>query len=414
MLRARSVGLLLVLPVLGIVVWHLNKGGIYTVTALTPVPELDAFVHTRPNVPIVFTSRSDDSSFHAAAPEGEGFAYPGTIPWAAREGRLRMLDVTGHVYELTWGERLANGETLIDVMSPAITLDGARILFAGRQAAPDAGHWRIYELELKTGAITQKTGGREDKGCSMLPPMRYKADGTTLDSEVRRRIDFDDVDPTDLGDGTFAFASSRIPDLGRDHSVRATQIWLWQAGKAKPHALTANRNNDRWPVYTSAHNVTFSSWSRNREAVTADRSGVEPVRPGQRYATNPTDHWLASEVASNGSHFGYAIKSQEPVWRPRPLFNGRLVFMTATPSQPSRYRLAQADWGYIRAAPSSLSAGMTFPNAGGARLLFGPERDLANEGISAGCPSPCPSGPGMKLRKKFAGSCYPGSRNTVG
>ena len=198
-----------------------------------------------------------------------------------------------------------------------------------------------------------------------MPPMRFSKDGAVLSNEARCRMDYDDVDPIDLGDNSFAFASSRIPDLGRDHAVRATQVWIWPAGETEPQALTANRNNDRWPIYTTGR-ITFSSWSRNREAVTADRSDIQPVVPGQSYATNPTDNWLASEAMPNGAHFGYAIKSQEPVWRPRPLFNGRMSFMTSVPSEPGRFRLAQADWGYIRAVPSSLSAGMSLPKLEGA------------------------------------------------
>jgi hypothetical protein len=389
MLYSRIKWVFFTLAVVGIVAWQLERRGARTTTSLAPAPELGAFVYVKPTVPIVFTSRLDTSSFQAAAPEGEGFVYPGTIPWAAREGRLRLLDVTGQVYELTWDKPLPDGETLVDVMSPSISLDGTRVLFAGRRAAPDAGRWRIYELELRTGAIKQKTGGPGDKGCSLLPPMRFAKDGSVLPPEARCRTDFDDIDPIDLGDNSFAFASSRIPDLGRDHAVRATQIWIWPAGEKDPHALTANRNNDRWPIFTTGR-ITFSSWSRNREVVTADRSDIQPVVPGQSYATNPTDNWLASEATPNGGHFGYAIKSQEPVWRPRPLFNGRMSFMTSVPSEPGRFRLAQADWGYIRAVPSSLSAGMSLPNLEGAKLYFGPQSDSENRQLSAGCPSPYP------------------------
>ena len=390
MLRLRVKWLLLMLPVVGIAVWCYRWSGVPTSISLTPTAELEPYVRSRPTTPIVFTSRSDASSFQAAASEREGFVYPGAIPWAAREGRLRLLDATGHVYELTWGKVQSDGGTLIDVMSPSVSLDGSRVLFAARQAAPDAGRWRIYECDLKTGAIQQKSGGPEDKGCTLAPPMRYSSNQTILASEVRCRIDYDDVDPIDLGGGSFAFASSRIPDLGRDHAVRATQIWLWRSGTSEPRPLTANRNNDRWPAYTFGHNIAFSSWSRNREAVTSDRSEIQPVVPGQTYVTNPTDNWLASEVTPNNSHFGYAIKSDEPVWRPRPLFNGRLCFMTSTPNEPGRFRLAQADWGYIRSAPSSLSSGMSFPSVQGAKLLFGAARDKENRELSAGCPSPSP------------------------
>ena len=95
--------------------------------------DLRSFVRSHPDVPVVFTSRSEPASFQAAPPEAEGFTYPGQVPWAAAEGRLRLLDTDGKVYELTWGRELPDGGTLIDVMSPSVTLDGKRVLFAGRK-----------------------------------------------------------------------------------------------------------------------------------------------------------------------------------------------------------------------------------------------------------------------------------------
>jgi hypothetical protein len=363
---------------------------------LTPtraVPEavsLRAFVRGRPPVPVVFTSRTEPASFEAAAPEAEGSTYPGTTPWVAREGRLRRLDPDGKVYELTWGRALPDGGTLIDVMSPSVCLDGTQVLFAGRRAPPDAGRWRIYEVRLDGSGLRQLTGGPDDPGCVALPPLRFAAAGTRLGDAERRQLDYDDVDPTDLGPNGFAFASSRMPDLGRDHARRATQIWVWPPGEAGPRAVSANRNNDRWPVLLASDLIAFSLWSRNREAVTADRSDVRPVSRGGDFATAPADRWMAARVMANGAQVGYAVKSAEPVWRARPLFNGRLAFMTDGPG--GRLRLAQADWGYIRSAPSTLPAGDELPNRGGAGLTFGPDRDAEGRELTAGCPAPCPGG----------------------
>jgi hypothetical protein len=354
--------------------------------------ELRPFVAGRPPVPVVFTSRAEPASFEAPAQEAEGFRYPGTISWASREGRLRLLDTGGRVYELTWGRELPEGGTLIDVMSPSVSLDGKTILFAGRKAPPDPGRWKIFRVGVDGQGLTRLTGGADDPGCVALPPLRFAADGSRLADGDRTRLDFDDVDPADLGDGAFAFASSRIPDLGRDHSRRATQIWVWRAGAASPEPLSANRNNDRWPYLMSADLIVFSLWSRNREAVTEDRSEVVPVTPGGTYATEPTDRWMAARVAPNGTRLGYAVKSDESVWRPRPLFNGRLTFMTPWPGEEGRLRLAQADWGYIRSAPSSLPAGERMGNKAGAKLDFGPAAGADGRELSAGCPSPCPGG----------------------
>ena len=79
------------------------------------------------------------------------------VPWAAREGRLRLLDRDGRLFELTWGRRLPDGSTLVDVMSPSVSLDGGRILFAGRKGEHD--RWRIYEVRVDGSGLKPLTGG---------------------------------------------------------------------------------------------------------------------------------------------------------------------------------------------------------------------------------------------------------------
>lgn len=351
--------------------------------------ELRASVLFQPDVPIVFTSRTETASFEASAPEADGFHYPGTIPWAAHEGRLRLLTSGGRLYELTWDRRLPDGGTLIDVMSPTITTNGTHVLFSGRRAAPDPGHWRIYRIAISGHGLEQLTGGSDDPGCRFAPPMRYSADGSLMDEVDRKRVDYDDVDPADDGAGGFFFASSRLPDLGRDHTRRATQIWYWPKNGA-PNPLSANRNNDRWPFLAPDNVVLFSAWSRNREAVTSGEDDIRPVALGGPFATRPTDVWFGARVYPDGTQFGYAIKMNEPVWRPRPLFNGRVAFMTSAAG--GGLRLAQADWGYLRAAPSSLANGSEMPRQVGGTLVFGPERDDAGRPITSATPSPSPGG----------------------
>ena len=257
-----------------------------------------------------------------------------SIPWKAGEGRLRLL--------------VTDGGTLVDVMSPSVTLDGKRVLFAGRKAGPDAGRCRIDRVDIDGGNLKPLTGGSDDAGSGAVPPLRFAAaDGTTMSVDARRRLDSDDVDPADLGPNGFAFASSRVPDLGRDHARRSTQIWTWPGGAA-PAPLSANRNKYRRPTLIAGDIILISLWSRTREAVTADRADVRPASEGGESSTAPSDRWMAARFMTNGATFGSAVESVEPVWRPRPLFDGRVAFMTATPAGPGRLRLAQAD-----GAPSS-------------------------------------------------------------
>ena len=374
-----SLALFALLAVGGLVRW--------AVSGVAEAKELRPFVHQSPSVSVVFTSRTTNAPTRPATPEGEGFTFPGSIPWAAPEGRLRRLDPDGTVYELTWGRPLPDGGTLVDVMSPSITLDGERILFAGRRASPDPGRWRIYEVGVNGSGLRQLTGGPDDPGCIALPPMRYAVDGSQLPPDERKRIDYDDVDPTDCGLSGLAFASSRLPDFGRDHSRRATQIWLRPVGDPSPTPLTANRNNDRWPYLVRDDVLLFSLWSRNREVISTDGRELVPYGECPEPATNPTDQWIGARVMLDGSQFGYAVKPTGPVWRPRPLFNGRIAFATGT---VDRMRLAQADWGYLRAAPSSLAAGSRLPPQAGDDYFYGPSRDADGVELSADSPSPCP------------------------
>jgi len=66
-----------------------------------------------------------------------------------------------------------------------------------------------------------------------------------------------------------------------------------------------------------------------------------------------------------GGHFGMLVKPAEPVWRPRPLFNGRIAFMT-------RSGIAQAEPGLIANAPSALAVGTALPGAAESGLYPGP------------------------------------------
>ena len=288
-------------------------------------PRLRAFVHSRPPVPVVFTSRTEPASFDAAAPEGEGFTAPGQRLWAAREGRLRKLTPAGTVHELTWGKPLPDGGTLIDVMSPSISIDGERILFAGRRA-DGHGRFRLYEVGVDGTGLRALTGGPDDAGCVAAPPLRWTADGSSIPLVERQATDYDDVDPVELNfaDRRIVFVSSRTPDLGRDHARRSTTLWVRHADGRKEPA-SANRNNDRWPYLLTSGYLGFSLWSRNREVVTADRTDI---RPGETGASVPADGWLGAFTQMPGGHFGMLVKPAVPVWRPRPLFANRLTFMT--------------------------------------------------------------------------------------
>ena len=113
-------------------------------------------------------------------------------------------------------------------MSPSVSLDGKRVLFAGRKGGHDPGRFRLYEVAVDGTGLRQLTGGPDDDGCAAVPPMRWRADGTVIPDAERRAIDYDDVDPVELNftDRRIAFVSSRTPDLGREHARRSTTLWV--------------------------------------------------------------------------------------------------------------------------------------------------------------------------------------------
>jgi hypothetical protein len=360
-------------------------------------PRLTPYVSAGVEYPVVFTSRSGPASFRAAPGRGEGFAAPGQSQWQEREGRLRVLTTGGRVRELTWGKPLAVGGTLVDVMSPSVSPDARTVAFAGRRAGE---RFRIYSVPVAGGPVEQLTGLPDDSGCSALPPLRFAADGTRLPDTERRRLDYDDIDPTLLPDGTLFFASSRTPDLGgRDR--RATQLWRKEPGKP-PAQHTATRASDRWPFLTTGREVLFTLWSRQDEVVAADGTGLvrhDPPAPG---LTAPADRWVAVTVTASSESFGQAVKVAVPTWRVRPLFTSDLAYMTTQPGSPTpftpanehpetaRLRVAKSKYGQVASAPSALAAGDVYPTLAEPPVVYAPAATADGRAWSLATPSPLP------------------------
>ncbi len=404
MLRKRrlvtlSLFTLLLLSLVGVACW-------YFVLRDTGDPRLNQHVRNTPPVPIVFTSRTDPASFRAGASlgdysnEGKAIRGYGQPQWQAREGRLRILTTSGKVRELTWEKKLPDGGTLIDVMSPSISPNGKTVYFAGRRTDADGGRFRIYSVGIDGSDLKQITGGANDTGCVRTPPLRFGENGEKLSDEQRKKIDFDDIDPTTLADGTLIFASSRQPDTGgRDR--RATQIWIKEL-KGTPRSLTANRSNDRWPYIAADRSIIFSLWSYQPEVINA--AGTELVRhnPPKAESTAPADRWFGANITPSGESFSQVLKVTQPVWRPRPLASGNIVFMTPDPTlgapfsssnenpESQRLLVAQGPQGYVDSAPSSLAVGSVLPEPVTSQLKWLSAHNEQNRPLSLATPSPLP------------------------
>lgn len=352
---------------------------------------LGAFVSKRLPHPVVFTSRNNLSAFEAAPAEGMGLKYPGQGEFQAA-GKLRLLTPDGRVLELTWNRALPDGTTLVDALSPSISPDGKRVLFAGRKSHPSHGRFRIFEITLSDYSIRQITGLEGDPGCGRLPPMRHDAAGALLPDPVRMKTDFDDIDPIELAgeERTLVFASSREPDLGRDHSRRSFQIWRWEKNSQVPVPMTANRNTDRWPWQLSSNLVAFSMWSRNREVVAGDGSEIIPFSAGDSQLTRPTDQWQAMFLHPMGEQFGLLAKGRFSLFRPRALENGDLAFMAkGEPDKGIRYRVGVCPPGWVGAAPSAHPGDSQVPATPSPARFF-PTIHQDGKTIQLATPSPFP------------------------
>lgn len=354
---------------------------------------LRPYVVARPDYPVVFTSRTTTASLQASAAVGTGFTMPGQPQWQADEGRLRLLTPQGTVRELTWGRTLPDGDSICDVMSPSLAPDAKTIVFAGRLASGrDGGRFRIYAVDLHGRNLRRLTGGADDEGCVTLPPLRLDRDGERLPDDVRRRTDYDDVDPMLCPDGTLVFASSRLPDLGSTHGRRATQIWI-KRPDAKPTPLTGSRANDRWPYLLTNGYLTFSVWSHQDEVISNDGRTLVRNSEGVSGLTQPANHWFAAIQRLTGERFGMMAKIPEPVWRPRPLANGRVAFMSASiaaEDAKSPMRVAQCEPGLIANSPTSLASGETLPSSDQPRVWWLPSTDSQGKGWSYATPAACP------------------------
>ena len=369
-------------------------------------PTLAGFVKSKPAISIVFTSRSAPSSLRAASEIGDyspnaiGAKSTGQPQWQANDGRLRILTPGGHVRELTYGKQLPDGAVIIDVMSPSVSPDGNTIVFAGRRTSHNGGRFRIYSVGIDGSDLKPLTGGSDDPGCASAPPLRFSSIGEKLSDAARRSLDFDDVDPALLPEGTLVFSSSRTPDTnGADR--RAMQIWLKEP-KQKPRPLTAGRAGDRWPYVAADRSLVFSIWGKLDDVIGADGTGL--VRRDPKGLTAPTDRWFGATISPTGENFAQVAKVPSPVWRPRPLDSGNIVFMTPraeapTPFTPSNenpefdvFRVGQAPLGTVTSAPSSLAAWAELPALREPPVSWLNALAENNRPYSIATPSPAPGG----------------------
>lgn len=309
-------------------------------------------------VAIVFTSRSGPASF-LAVPPPPSRCFPGTLFARAIPGKLRLLTTDARLIELTWGKKLPDGSTLVDVMSPSVSCDGRKIVFAGIKSASD--HFHIYEVGTDGSGLRQVTGLPADPGCPEPPYLITAADGSKLSPAQRRRIDYDDIDPAYLPDGRIVFASTRLPRKALYGEHRVTNLWVVNADGSDAHQITYNLSGERWPYVLKDGRILYSYWSRTLSRAAADgpvsgddetRLEAQAARGKAPLVTAPLpNNWWPAVVNPDGTDFRALAKPEHSAAHVRPLFNGNLVYSTQSDGtlshSPFGTALEQIPPGYI-------------------------------------------------------------------
>lgn len=356
----------------------------------------------KPDLPIVFTARATNASLQSALPKPSS-SYPGTMLPRAIPGQLKLLKPTGELIDLTHRKRLPDGSFIVDVMSPAISLDGNKILFAGIRSAAD--HFHLYEINIDGSGLRQITGTPNDSGCSE-PPFLLTRNGRPLTLQIRKSIDYDDFDPGYLPDGRIVFSSTRVPRRGLFDGRRVCNLWVMNSDGTSKHQITYGLGAERFPYVLKDGRILFSYWSRTltrateKELLTgsSDREILKQCS-AQSYSVItgelPNTWWPAS-VNPDGTDFRALAKPFNSAVHVRPLFNGKLVFatqpdasMTALPYQTALIQILPGTVG--QSAGGRTGVRQDFPQLG-ADYQLGPGTLTQGRFPYASLPAALPGG----------------------
>lgn len=324
------------------------------------------------SVPIVFTSRSGCASLAAALPR-PAKSYPGTMVERAIPGRLMLASVDGKIVDLTGGKALADGQTLVDVMSPSVSPDARSIVFAGIKSRTD--HFRLYRIDVDGSNLRQLTGLPGDPGCLEPPFLLYSKAGERLPESERRSIDYDDLDPAFLPDGRIVFSSTRLPRIALYDGRRASNLFVMNADGSGIHQITHALSGERWPYVLKDGRILFSYWSRTLMKVSAGKIVVAANAQSKDEELLPNTWWPAT-VNPDGTDLRALAKPMSSAVHARPLFNGRIVYASNEDRSfcraPWAGFLEQADPGLIRRGSGGIAGPLSSLPAASYRVLSGP------------------------------------------
>ncbi|MBI4601157.1 MAG: PD40 domain-containing protein [Planctomycetes bacterium] len=316
------------------------------------------------------------------------------------------------VLEDVWGEpraadllggRLPEGSFL----SPELSPDGARVLFAYARERKDAGQGAIWTPEV----------------CFHV--YRVNIDGTGL--EQLTDGPHDDFDPCWLSDGRIAFISTRRGGFCRcgDRPVPAYTLHVMEADGSGIRRISHHETNEWHPALLADGRLVYTRWdyvdrhtnlAHSLWVTGPDGSGPAALFGNYNFDRRPWGEWCprpipgsSKLVAVAGAHHGYAIGSlilvdpvkgsdgSRPVTRltpdvPFPEAEGwpQSAYTTPYPLGESVFLAAHSPSWSTRDAAHSVTMGLCLIDASGSRVLLYRDPEISSLDPIPVLPRPAP------------------------
>jgi len=267
----------------------------------------------RPPVPVVFVSRR-----HLDTLDGVYVGPP--VGLRGRDlpvgGALKVLYPDGQVVELT------QGTGLFDVSRPAVSFDGAKVVFAGTHAVTDA--WRIYEINLDGSGFRQLTF--DDR---QVPVPVDPADWQRNIALFRW---YGDYDPVYLPDGRICFVSTRYMALSGSAGWRAGNLYIMNSDGSHLHRITSLRGGAMTPYALEDGRILFSALQDGVNPPAVAGAGLAPLPPDEADATSRWTLWTCWPDGSDLRRYGYnrgRLEDWGGVFQARQMPNGDAAYTLA-------------------------------------------------------------------------------------
>jgi len=205
-----------------------------------------------------------------------------------------------------------NTPGLVDVQSPDVSFDGAKLLFAGATTLiPDTNNsgWRLYEINVDGSGFRQLT--LSDRNIT-IPNAEHFLNQQEYGT-------YNDLFPAYLADGRIVFASSRYPSRSHYDERRTFNLYVINADGSNLHRITTDRGGFLHPTPLPDGRILATRWwvQFNQPTETGIYNRIDNADNDQTLAdgtvitANPDKH---SDPATGRLADGFAIRDAPNTW----------------------------------------------------------------------------------------------------